>query len=60
MGLQRHLKCIGIFHRLKLRDGKGDYLADVPRVLGYVRQALSRRPELEKLQSLVATANLLA
>ncbi len=60
VGLQRHLKCIGIFHRLKLRDGKGGYLADVPRVLGYVRQALSRWPELEKLQSLVTTANLLA
>ena len=60
VGLQRHLKCIGIFHRLKLRDGKGGYLADVPRVLGYVRQALSRWPELKKLQSLVTTANLLA
>ena len=60
VGLQRHLKCIGIFHRLKLRDGKGGYLDDVPRVLGYVQQVLSRWPELDKLRSVVSTANLLA
>jgi aminoglycoside/choline kinase family phosphotransferase len=60
VGLQRHLKCIGIFHRLKLRDGKGGYLADVPRVLRYVRAALSRWPELKELQGLVDSAQLLA
>ena len=60
VGLQRHLKCIGIFHRLKLRDGKDGYLADVPRVLRYVRAALSRWPELKELQGLVDSAQLLA
>jgi N-acetylmuramate 1-kinase len=36
MGLQRHLKAIGIFSRLNLRDGKTGYLNDIPRTLNYV------------------------
>jgi len=36
MGLQRHLKCAGIFCRLQLRDGKSGYLADVPLVFEYI------------------------
>ncbi|MEM9102415.1 MAG: phosphotransferase [Pseudomonadota bacterium] len=36
MGLQRHLKAIGIFARLQHRDNKPMYLDDIPRVLGYV------------------------
>ena len=59
-GLQRHLKCIGIFHRLKLRDGKESYLADVPRILKYVETALSRWPELEPLRTMVSDAQLLS
>lgn len=39
MGIQRHLKAIGIFSRLKLRDGKVCYLKDIPRTLDYVLQA---------------------
>jgi len=58
-GLQRHLKCVGIFHRLKLRDGKEQYLKDVPRVLAYVRQVLRNYPELSDLQSLVDQAEIL-
>jgi len=42
MGLQRHLKVLGIFARLTYRDGKPDYLADTPRFLRYVR-AVSQR-----------------
>ena len=42
MGLQRHLKVLGIFARLHHRDGKDRYLADLPRVLGYVRPVLER------------------
>jgi aminoglycoside/choline kinase family phosphotransferase len=38
MGVQRHLKAIGIFSRLKLRDGKSGYLKDIPRTLEYLRQ----------------------
>jgi N-acetylmuramate 1-kinase len=36
MGLQRHLKAVGIFSRLHLRDGKSGYLNDIPRTLNYV------------------------
>lgn len=40
-GLQRHLKVLGIFARLKLRDGKPGYLADLPRVITYVEEVLA-------------------
>jgi len=42
MGLQRHLKVLGIFARLNYRDGKPAYLADTPRFIGYVRHTASR------------------
>ena len=38
MGMQRHLKVLGIFCRLKHRDGKPAYSADLPRFFGYVRR----------------------
>ena len=38
MGVQRHLKAVGIFSRLKIRDGKSRYLNDIPRTLGYIEQ----------------------
>ena len=44
MGLQRHLKVLGIFARLALRDGKDGYLGDLPRVYGYVRAVLAAHP----------------
>ena len=40
MGLQRHLRVLGTFARLYLRDGKPGYLADLPLVLRYVRETL--------------------
>jgi N-acetylmuramate 1-kinase len=46
MGLQRHLKAIGIFARLHLRDGKSGYLKDIPRTLGYVMLQTQTYPEL--------------
>lgn len=46
MGLQRHLKAIGIFARLNHRDGKSAYLNDIPRTLNYVKAVASRYPEL--------------
>jgi aminoglycoside/choline kinase family phosphotransferase len=49
MGVQRHLKVVGIFARLWHRDGKDAYLADVPRVLGYLRHACARYNELTPL-----------
>ncbi len=46
MGLQRHLKAIGIFSRLYLRDGKSGYLQDIPRTLRYVADVTEGYPEL--------------
>lgn len=40
MGLQRHLKVLGTFARLSLRDGKHGYLDDLPRVLAYIDEVL--------------------
>lgn len=42
MGLQRHLKVLGTFARLYLRDGKSSYLDDLPLVLHYVESTLTR------------------
>ena len=39
-GLQRHLRVLGVFSRLHLRDGKSGYLTDLPLVTEYVREAL--------------------
>ncbi|HEX9140399.1 MAG TPA: phosphotransferase [Steroidobacteraceae bacterium] len=39
IGLQRHIKVLGIFARLWYRDGKRGYIADLPRTLQYVREA---------------------
>ena len=49
MGVQRHLKAIGIFARLWHRDGKPGYLKDIPRTLGYVKAVSARYPELAPL-----------
>ncbi|MFA5939818.1 MAG: phosphotransferase [Sinimarinibacterium sp.] len=49
MGLQRHLKVIGIFARINYRDGKPHYLADVPRFIRYVRDVAANYPELAPL-----------
>jgi len=46
MGMQRHLKAIGIFSRLHLRDGKSSYLDDIPRTLNYVKTVCAAYPEL--------------
>jgi hypothetical protein len=53
MGLQRHIKVLGIFARLYLRDGKPGYLGDLPRVLAYVRDAAGRHPELAEFHALL-------
>ena len=42
MGLQRHIKVLGTFARLYLRDGKPGYLEDLPLVIHYVRQILEK------------------
>ena len=55
MGVQRHLKVIGIFARICHRDGKPRYLADVPRFFAYIEAVLARRPELAELGALLAS-----
>ncbi len=48
MGLQRHLKVLGIFCRLYLRDGKPRYLEDLPRVMDYVLRVADKYSELQE------------
>jgi aminoglycoside/choline kinase family phosphotransferase len=53
MGLQRHLKVLGIFARLTLRDGKPKYLADTPRFIKYARNTAARYRQLGPLMVLL-------
>ena len=53
MGLQRHLKVLGIFARLHYRDGKRGYLEDTPRFIGYVRAVAGRYQALRPLLTLL-------
>ena len=55
MGVQRHLKVIGIFARICHRDGKPRYLEDVPRFFAYIEAVVARRPELAELDVLLAS-----
>lgn len=47
MGLQRHIKVLGLFPRLYLRDGKQGYLPDLPLVIRYALEVADRYPELK-------------
>ena len=60
MGVQRHLKVIGIFARICHRDGKPRYLADVPRFFSYIEAVLARRPELAELGELFSSLGLVS
>ena len=53
MGVQRHLKVIGIFARICYRDGKPHYLQDVPRFFDYLALAISRNRDLAELATLI-------
>lgn len=55
IGLQRHIKVLGIFARLCWRDGKTGYLADLPRTLSYVQQAARLFPALSAFADFVDT-----
>lgn len=52
MGLQRHIKVLGIFARLYHRDGKKNYLNDLPMTLNYVMQIGKKHPETQALITL--------
>jgi aminoglycoside/choline kinase family phosphotransferase len=53
MGLQRHLKVLGIFARINYRDGKPKYLEDTPRFISYARAVAERYQELRPLARLL-------
>ena len=53
MGIQRHVKILGLFCRLRYRDNKGHYLDDAPRFIGYLDEVLPRYRELAPLQQLL-------
>jgi len=53
MGVQRHLKILGIFTRLHYRDGKDNFLGDIPTVMEYVRKTCHRYKELVPLLRLL-------
>jgi hypothetical protein len=53
MGLQRHLKVLGIFARIRYRDGKPKYLEDAPRFIGYTRAVVERYRPLQPLAKLL-------
>ena len=55
MGVQRHLKVLGIFCRLNYRDGKSGYLDDLPRTLNYVKQVSAKYKELEMLNNVITS-----
>ncbi len=52
-GLQRHIKILGIFSRLALRDGKKKYLQDIPQTLKYILEVGQKYPELDGLIALL-------
>ena len=58
MGCQRHLKAIGIFSRLKHRDGKPNYMKDVPRTLGYLKKISKKYDILGPLHNFVNSTHL--
>jgi aminoglycoside/choline kinase family phosphotransferase len=53
MGLQRHLKVLGIFARIHYRDGKPKYLQDTPRFIAYARATAKRYGDLAPLAKLL-------
>ncbi len=53
MGLQRHLKVLGIFARINYRDGKPKYLQDTPRFIAYARAVTKRYGALAPLHRLL-------
>ena len=54
VGLQRHIKVLGIFSRLHYRDGKAQYLKDLPRVLRYTQDAAAAYAETAEFADFIA------
>ena len=60
MGLQRHIKVAGIFCRLNYRDGKDNYLNDLPLTIAYIIDVCSRYQETQGLLNLLSELNISA
>lgn len=58
MGLQRHIKVLGIFARLYLRDGKSGYLKDLPLTLKYVLDTSKKYDETKELNEFLSKLRL--
>lgn len=54
VAIQRHLKVLGIFARLSIRDGKHGYLKDLPLTWAHLQKALTQATELSGLATLIA------
>ncbi len=57
-GIQRHLKVLGIFCRLHLRDGKSDYLQHLPLIVEYLMQSMQQIPALKPMLNFMNTVTL--
>ncbi|WP_295006143.1 phosphotransferase [Sulfurimonas sp.] len=58
MGMQRHIKVLGIFSRLSIRDGKEGYLKDIPLVLKYTLETASRYEETKEFAKFLESVTL--
>ena len=58
MGVQRHMKAVGIFSRLYIRDNKPGYLKDIPRTMAYIQSIANKYDELQPIASLVEKYNI--
>jgi N-acetylmuramate 1-kinase len=56
VGLQRHLKVLGIFSRLKIRDQKARYMQDVPRILHYILEVTGQYPSFKEYDDWLRSA----
>ncbi len=52
-GIQRHIKILGIFSRLKLRDNKPAYINDIPLTLKYIKETVELYDELRPLSTIL-------
>jgi len=53
MAMQRHIKILGIFARLKIRDNKPAYINDIPMTLSYIRENIARYDEFKPLEKIL-------
>jgi aminoglycoside/choline kinase family phosphotransferase len=53
MGMQRHIKVLGIFSRLSLRDGKNNYLKDIPLTLAYILESAEMYDETREFAAML-------